>query len=172
MAEPLTLAEAVERTYSVQQCAAAANVSRHQMEGWLARGFIKPEHKPAPPAPRKYTYRDVLHVAIFAEMVRLGLPIANCISGATFLPGMRAEMGILAFWQGPMELIGATDRSTGKPLGGKPGKAYNPDQPPLHARIVPVQDVVSLVTDPDVRALVTVNLAHVEQRVLAGLAAA
>ena len=172
MPEPLTLTQAVERTYSVQECATGANVTRHQIEGWLTRGFIKPEHKPSPPTPRRYSYHDVFNISAFAEMVRLGLPVAHCIGSALFLPGVSAKLGILAFWQGPMELIGSTDRQTGKPLGGKPLKAYNPDQPPIHARIVQMAEVSALVLDPDVRGLVLVNLANVEARVLAALALA
>lgn len=170
MPKPMKLADAAARSYSVQDTAAAAGVTRHQIEAWLQRGFLKPEHKPAPPAPRRYSYSDVFNIAAFAEMVRLGLPVAKCPAQVLSLPGVGEKLDLLAFWQGPSELIGAKERGTGQPIGGKPASWYDPANPQMHCKVVQMADMVKLVQDGNVRALVLVNLAHVEDRVLASLA--
>ncbi len=169
MLKPLSRSDAASRTYTVQQVATAAGVSRHQIEIWITRGHIRPEHKPAPPAPRSYNLRDVLDIAVFAELSRLGIPGARCEGKVTYARGFNPN-GVLVVWQGPMQLIGATDRTTGKPVVGKPTSSYDPANPPFHSEVFSIEDIPALVADPDKRALAMVNLAHVEARVLHKLA--
>jgi hypothetical protein len=168
--------------YSVHQAAAAANVSRLQLDQWVSRGYIVPSHAPEPGKAREYSLGDIVEIATLAELVRLGIGPGTAAPWVRHLHGFKDDQAVLVVWQGPIELIPSTRpgepplqvlRTPGGWTRNNPGVStfYDPDRPPYDSDIVRGRELPEMLRDPDKRSLVAVNLDFVEQRVRAELTA-
>lgn len=161
----------MKHSFSVQEAARAANVTRRQLDAWISRGYLAPEKTPQPGGAREYSTADIIEIAVLAELIRLGLGGPRIAGAAGNLHALKGDQAVLVIWQGPVELIPATPRGAAPDPAIKGRKFYDPDNAPLGRAIVPHSKVAELVADPDKRALVMVNIDHVEQRVRKALSA-
>lgn len=177
MFQPFTRAEATSRTYSVREAADAANVTRYQVESWVSRGFIKTSHNPVPPEPRIYSYFDILSIASFASLMLLGYPASKYPGKIMHVEGFLGqgfldsgvELGVLACWRGPGYVLSAAPPSGPSPIVKTGPDAQTVASESFYSRIFDLSQVSSVLSDPDKWAVVMVNLAHVEERVLTKL---
>lgn len=158
--------------FNVRHAARAANITRTQLDQWVSRGYVTPTHKPGMGEARRYTMGDIVAIGALAELVRLGLSAAHASQFVPYVRGFKDSEAILVVWQGPIPLIPATDRGSKSHPDGETLKAYDPDRPPFRSDIVRARDLPALIEDPDKRALLAVNLDHVETRALKALAQA
>ena len=156
--------------YTIQQVAKAADLTRRQLEAWVSRDFIVPEHVPAPGTARMYSLLEAMRVAVVADLVRLGIPVERAADATRWLHAFKDDAAILVIWQGPVQLIPASERGT-RPLSDEElrksgaAKFYNPDAPPIQSEIVKKSAFAAFVDDPDKRAVAHVNIDHIEARV-------
>jgi len=122
--------------------------------------------------PRSFSFKEVVVLGTFAELVRLGVPHEVAAQHCRHLHGFKDEAALLLVYQGPVELIPTSERGSPLPSRTNGVKFYDPDRPPFGSEIIRLSQLAAYAADRNVRSLAVVNLDHVEERVKAALEAA
>lgn len=138
--------------FTIQQLADAARLTRYQVEAWISRGHFTPENPVENGKARKFTADDAVVLAALAEFNRLGLA-PTTVSMHTTQLRFRAGRGDL------FVITSIAGKST-EPEGEVDLTAGD---------IIAAADLSHIVSDPQVRAFASVNIAQIEQRVRASL---
>lgn len=149
------------RDFTIQQIADAAQLTRYQVEAWISRGHFKPENPVENGKARKYTHDDAVVLGALAEFNRLGLAPA-VVSMHTTQLRFREGRGTLFVITTLIRQVQATETNAG--IGGEIDLTSS--------EIIDPTEIVRIMEDPQVRAFAAVNVAQIEQRVRASLAAA
>lgn len=147
--------------FTIQQLASAASLTRHQVEAWISRGHFKPENPVENGKARKFTYEDAVVLGAIAEFTRLGLT-PTVVSMHTGVLRFREDRGALFVITSIIRQVQATEANPD--IGGEIDLTSG--------EIIEAADITRIMNDPQVRAFATVNIAQIEQRVRASLAAA
>jgi hypothetical protein len=150
-----------EKTYGSRQAAEAANISRTQLDQWISQGYFKPATTPAIGTARQYTFRDMMALAVLAELRRLGVDLKPFKENPFYfavehLSLFTDDEAFLVIWHGPVTLK----------MGANVVKHENPDYPVIQSDIVRARELALFLNDEDKRATITVNLDHIERRVI------
>lgn len=138
--------------FTIQQLADAARLTRYQVDAWISRGHFTPENPVENGKARKFTADDAVVLAALAEFNRLGLA-PTTVSMHTTQLRFRAGRGDL------FVITSIAGKST-EPEGEVDLTAGD---------IIAAADLGHIVSDPQVRAFASVNIAQIEQRVRASL---
>jgi MerR HTH family regulatory protein len=148
----------MDQNLTIQQLAAATNLSRTQIDQWISRGHFRPKNAVEIGKARAFTIDDAVALGAMAELVRIGMPPALAASHVQHVYQYSDDDTLLVVTQGPID----TAVSDGK---GKSLKFYDPDRPTILTHIIRSQDLAGLAADPNVRSMSVVNLSELAKRV-------
>jgi hypothetical protein len=148
----------MDQNLTIQQLAAATNLSRTQIDQWISRGHFRPKNAAEIGKARAFTIEDAVVLGALAELVRIGMPPTIASMHVHHVYAFTDDDTLLVVTQGPIEMAG----SSGK---GNAMTFYDPDNPGSHGHLVRAKELIKFATDSNVRSMSVVNLSEVEKRV-------
>ena len=144
----------MNESFTIQQIADAAGVTRYQVEAWISREHFNPSNKVEKGRARAFNLDDAVLLATLAELNRLGLNPA--------IVSLHENQIKFRHGRGPFLVIKSVMRKV--PVG------INSPQIPEEidvsaAEIVDAEALISIIEDARVRSLALVNINEIEGRV-------
>lgn len=154
-----------DNRYTIHQACEVAEVSRAQVNQWISRGFFTPDEEYEHGKQRSYSFKDVMRLRVFTDLIRLGLSQELAGRYSANIHGFKGDQAVLFIWQGPEELISTSNRGENLRKQGKPCLAYNPNMPPFHHKVIQMNKLQDFARNPLVYAAAIINLDLVCERV-------
>lgn len=148
----------MDQKLTIQQLAAATDLSRTQIDQWISRGHFRPKNEAEIGKARAFTIDDAIALGALAELVRIGMPPTSAATHVQSVYQYSDDDTLLVVTQGPID----TAVSAGK---GKSLKFYDPDRPTTLSHIVRSRELAGFAADPNVRSMSVVNLSELAKRV-------
>lgn len=157
-----------DNRYTIHQACEVADVARTRVNQWISRGFFTPDEEYEHGRQRSYSFKDVMRLRVFSDLIRLGINQETAGRYTDDLHGFKDDQAILLVWHGPTELIPSSNWGEKSKKLKKPALAYNSNLPPFHKKIIRLNKLQDYICDPLVYASAVINLdlvyAYVESK--------
>ncbi len=144
----------MNESFTIQQIANAAGVTRYQVEAWISRGHFNPSNKVEKGKARAFNLDDAVLLATLAELNRLGLNPA--------IVSLHENQIKFRHGRGPLLVIKSVMR---KVRTGSNAPEADEEIDVSAAEILNTDALISIIEDTRVRSFAVVNISEIEGRV-------
>lgn len=156
----------MENTQRLRSVCSALKISSTRVEQWLSRGYLEGlEHNTVPGRARVLTKTDALRILALSELTDAGLPAAAVYREIRHLKAFHDDTAYLIMSRGKLMRLIPTS-----PLGRPPpsedvGRLVDVTPGDFRTDIVRGRDLHALLSDPNRRFSIILNLDALEDRV-------
>lgn len=148
----------MDQNLTIQQLAAATNLSRTQIDQWISRGHFRPKNEAEIGKARAFTIDDAVVLGALAELVRIGMAPTVASMHVHHVYAFTDDDTLLVVTQGPIGTAVSNVKDEALTF-------YDPDNPGTHGHIIRAKELIRFAADPNVRSMSVVNLSEVAKRV-------